>query len=350
MAGAGATILCGVLVAAAGGPHLCCGAGVLTGLKGHSLSFPALHSDSGDIARVTWRSRGTHMAEAKPRERPFAVGYLPSLGGRPLLQPTNLRPEISPLKPGESGRHEGLVGAFSDPTNLKTFSYFLLVRGGSAGAGDSGGGSGSTAGRDGARCWRRHAAGRRWGAAPGRRRGDGDCMVKGCLVATVFGPLLMLVATVHIVPRDKATEPGGMLGVSPVGCEPPGIAAPQGPSPWRSPDLGGVEPVPQFPQLGRAQAAPIKPLEAAKRKTPFPHLLHKRLPQNAATPPLPPRGHRSTMMGGPGTPLPPPPAPQRTPAPSVPRHRLPAHPRPGTPPIAGHRGFPIYGPERRARE
>ncbi|KAM6331179.1 uncharacterized protein FN964_015283 isoform 3-T4 [Alca torda] len=160
MAGAGATILCGVLVAAAGGPHLCCGAGVLTGLKGHSLSFPALHSDSGDIARVTWRSRGTHMAEAKPRERPFAVGYLPSLGGRPLLQPTNLRPEISPLKPGESGRHEGLVGAFSDPTNLKTFSYFLLVRGGSAGAGDSGGGSGSTAGRDGARCWRRHAAGR----------------------------------------------------------------------------------------------------------------------------------------------------------------------------------------------
>lgn len=111
------------------GPRLGCSMGVLTGLKGHSLSFPALHSDAGDITRVTWRSRGTHTAEAKPRKKLFAMDYLPGLRGQLLLHPTNLRLEISPLKLGDSGRHKAGVDTFSHPTNPKTFSYFLRVRG-----------------------------------------------------------------------------------------------------------------------------------------------------------------------------------------------------------------------------
>lgn len=47
---------------------------------------------------------------------------------------------------------------------------------------------------------------------------DRYCVVKGYLVTAVFGPLLMLVAAVHVATRDKATEavPGGAeWGVSP---------------------------------------------------------------------------------------------------------------------------------------
>lgn len=61
--------------------------------------------------------------------------------------------------------------------------------------------------------------------------GDGYCTVKGYLVATVLGLLLLLVAAVHIVTRDKATEGRGEVSAGPrAGSEPP---APQAASPWQ---------------------------------------------------------------------------------------------------------------------
>ncbi|KAM6190409.1 uncharacterized protein WM294_013906 [Sarcoramphus papa] len=223
MAGARATLLCCVLLAAAGGLRLCCGIKLLKGLKGQALSFPAMHSVSADIVRVTWRSRGTHIAEAKPREKLFTVDYLPNFRGRLLIHPTNLSLEIRPLKLGDSGRYEVVMDTLFHPTNPKTFSYLLLVHDGSpetaAGTGDAGGHSRSTA--------------EPWGVTepsagdtatqgasgvqpPGGGGGPGVCgvqdrycVVKGYLVAAVFGPLLMLMAAVHVMTRDKATRAGG---------------------------------------------------------------------------------------------------------------------------------------------
>uniref|UniRef100_A0A8C3JVH7 Uncharacterized protein n=1 Tax=Calidris pygmaea TaxID=425635 RepID=A0A8C3JVH7_9CHAR len=107
----------------------CGGTEVLRGLEGRSLSFPALPSTSGDIARVTWRTRGTHIAEAKPRQKVFTVDYLPHFRGRLLIHPTNLSLEMGPLELEDSGLYKVVVDTFSDPTNPKTFSYFLLVYG-----------------------------------------------------------------------------------------------------------------------------------------------------------------------------------------------------------------------------
>ena len=111
------------------GLRLCCGIKLLKGLKGQALSFPALHSVSADIVRVTWRSRGTHIAEAKPREKLFTVDYLPKFHGRLFIHPTNLSLEIRPLKLGDGGRYEVVVDTLFHPTNPKTFSYLLLVHG-----------------------------------------------------------------------------------------------------------------------------------------------------------------------------------------------------------------------------
>lgn len=249
MAGAGATVLCCVLLAAAGGLRLCCGTELLKGLQGQSLSFPALQpGEVPDIARVTWRSRGLHIAEAKPRVKMFTVDYLPKFHGRLLIHPTNLSLEISPLKLEDSGRYKVVVDTLSDPTKPKTFSYLLLVHDGwpktAAGTGDTGGHSGSTATPRGAtepRAGDTPTPGAGGGQPPGDGGGpevcgvrDRYCVVKGYLVATIFGPLLILVAAVHVVTRDKATEPGDEVSAGPrVGSEPPGFTAPQGPSPWK---------------------------------------------------------------------------------------------------------------------
>ncbi|KAK4807801.1 hypothetical protein QYF61_023634 [Mycteria americana] len=349
------------------GLRLCCGTKLLEGLEGQSLFFPAPHPTSVDIARVTWRSWGTHIAEAKPREKMFAVNYLSDFRGRLLIHPTNLSLEIRPLKLGDSGKYEVVVDTLFDPTNPKTFSYLLLVHGESedggrrvvgtklgsgppracphggglpprelpsppiprhppldhaeeprmavwsaekfpflfrclrspaapsprgtqtpwgaaptapspdppkvgagplslkqplaprlrpcpapaggspetaTGTGDAGGRSGSTVGPRGAS--QPHAGdattqGTGGGQPPGGSGGpgacgvrDGYCAVKGYLVAAVFGPLLILVATIHVMTRDKATEPGDEVSAGQgVGSEPPGITAVQGPYPWQ---------------------------------------------------------------------------------------------------------------------
>ncbi|KAM6038184.1 uncharacterized protein LJ206_000345 [Theristicus caerulescens] len=240
MVGARATLLCCVLLAAAGGLRLCCGIKLLKGVKGQSLSFPAPYSKSADVARVIWTFQGTHIAEAKPREKRFTVDYLPRFHGRLLIHPANLSLEIRPLKLEDIGRYKAVVDTLSDPTNPKTLSYLLLVYGHSpetaTGTDDVGGQSGSTAGPQGAT--ESHAgdtttqgAGGGPGACGAR---DRYCAVKGYLVAAIFGPLLMLVVAIHVVTRDKATKPGNEVSAGPrVGSEPPGIAAAQGPSPWQ---------------------------------------------------------------------------------------------------------------------
>jgi len=79
------------------------------------------------------------------------------------------------------------------------------------------------------------------GQPPGDGRGPGVCearghycVVKGYLVATILGLLLMLVAAVHVMTRDKATELGDEVSAGPrVGSEPPGISTPWRPAPWQ---------------------------------------------------------------------------------------------------------------------
>lgn len=108
---------------------LCCAVELLKGLKGQSLSFPALHLLSHDIVRVTWRTKGTHIAEAKPRVRMFTTDFLPEFRGRLLIHLNSLSLEINPLQPSDSGSYEVVVDTLSDPTNPKTFHYSLLVLG-----------------------------------------------------------------------------------------------------------------------------------------------------------------------------------------------------------------------------
>ncbi|XP_054662522.1 natural killer cell receptor 2B4-like isoform X2 [Grus americana] len=164
---------------AASGLSLCCGTKLLKGLVGQSLSFPALHLMSADVARVTWRSRGTHIAEAKPREKIFTVDYLPDFRGRLLIHPTNLSLEIRRLNLADSGRYKVVVDTLSDPTNPKTFHYFLLVHDGSSematGTDDAGGRSGSTAGP--------------WGVTESRA---GDAATPGAGYGTLRRPYVLL--------------------------------------------------------------------------------------------------------------------------------------------------------------
>lgn len=100
---------------------------MLEGLTGQSLSFPTLRHASADIVRVTWMSQGTHIAEAKPREKKFTVNYLPKFHGRLLIHPANLSLEIRDLMLEDSGTYDMVVDTSSNPTNPKTFSYLLLV-------------------------------------------------------------------------------------------------------------------------------------------------------------------------------------------------------------------------------
>ncbi|XP_065516283.1 uncharacterized protein LOC136004086 isoform X2 [Lathamus discolor] len=129
MAGSGTSLVCCVLLVAAKGLCLCCATELLKGLKGQSLSFPALQLLSHDIVRVTWRTKGTHIAEAKPRVRMFTADFLPEFRGRLLIHPNSLSLEINPLQPSDSGSYEVVVDTLSDPTNPQTFHYSLLVLG-----------------------------------------------------------------------------------------------------------------------------------------------------------------------------------------------------------------------------
>ena len=124
------------------GLRLCRGLEVLRGLQGQSVSFPAPLPASADIARVIWRNWETHIAEAKPRENRFNADYLPGLRGRLFLHPTRLSLEIRPLQLEDSGPYQVIVDTFSEPTNPKNSSYFLIVHGESKDGGRRGPGLG----------------------------------------------------------------------------------------------------------------------------------------------------------------------------------------------------------------
>ncbi|XP_065516282.1 uncharacterized protein LOC136004086 isoform X1 [Lathamus discolor] len=250
MAGSGTSLVCCVLLVAA----------------------KALQLLSHDIVRVTWRTKGTHIAEAKPRVRMFTADFLPEFRGRLLIHPNSLSLEINPLQPSDSGSYEVVVDTLSDPTNPQTFHYSLLVLDGSPllvpgtgvtkgstgsrvdphaasvpGTGDTKGPIGSTVDPHGAL---EPGAGDTGKQDTGGRQPPGSCwaqdrycLVKGYLMAGVFVPLVLLVAAVHIMTRDKGTKAGnGVLA----GVEPPHITAPQGPSPWQRrawiPDFGNSIP------------------------------------------------------------------------------------------------------------
>lgn len=108
---------------------LCCDIKLLTGLKRQFLSFPALHPFFADITWVSWRSQGTHITEAKPKEKRFTVDYVRRFRGWQFIHPTNLSLKIRPLKLGDNGRYEVVMDTLSDPTKPKTFSYSLRVHG-----------------------------------------------------------------------------------------------------------------------------------------------------------------------------------------------------------------------------
>ncbi|XP_074931110.1 uncharacterized protein LOC142048288 [Phalacrocorax aristotelis] len=244
MAGARATLLCCVLLAAPQGLCLCCSIKLLEGLKDQSFFFPALQHESVDIVRVTWRFQGSHIAEIKPREKMSTINYLPNFYGRLVIHPSNLSLEIRPLQLADSGSYVVVMDTLSDPTNPKTFSYLLLVCDDLPGTGGVGGQSRSTAEPRGpTEPWTGDITteGAGGGEPPGGSSGMGVCrapgqycVVKGYCVAAVFGPLLILVATVHFVTRDKATKLGGEVPMGPrTGFSPPNITTPQQPSPWQ---------------------------------------------------------------------------------------------------------------------
>ncbi|XP_027766339.1 uncharacterized protein LOC114072666, partial [Empidonax traillii] len=203
MLGAGVTLLCCLLVAAG-----------------------ALRPVVEDIARVTWRTRGTHIAEAKPREEKFSVDYLPAFRGRLLIHPANLSLEILQLRQEDSGDYEVIVDTLSHPTAPKTFRYFLQVSGDPSGPGDAAGHGGSTVTPPGLTeprpgdPTRPGTGGGGLGTCGGWRH---YCELKGYLVAAVLGPLLVLLVAVHLVTRDKVSA----------GTESPRAAIPQGWSPWQ---------------------------------------------------------------------------------------------------------------------
>ncbi|XP_027636447.1 uncharacterized protein LOC114010995 [Falco peregrinus] len=217
MAGARATLLCWALLAAPGGLQLCHGMKWLEGVKGQSLCFPALRSISANIVRVTWRFGGTHIAEAKPTKSMFTFSLLPRFHGRLLIHPSNLSLEIRLLRLEDAGNYEVTVDTLSDPTKPKTFYYYLMVHDGSSETvtrtGGTGGHSRSTVapweatkphGRDtvtqGTGGGQPLDKGGRSGMCPAQ---NGYCVVKGYLVAVIFGLLLLVVAAVHIVTRDS---------------------------------------------------------------------------------------------------------------------------------------------------
>ncbi|XP_021232417.1 uncharacterized protein LOC110387972 [Numida meleagris] len=215
MAGAGAALLCCVLLVVAGGLRCCRAREVLTGQRGRSLSFPALRRVAEDIVRITWISetRGTHIAEAKPKMKEFAADFLPHFQGRLRIHPQSLSLEITELSSSDSGKYRAVVDIASSPSSPRTFSYLVLVLDHPPGTtrGDTGGHSRSTTGP------RTSAEPRNGGGTtPGPGRGQipgaggapglcgtrgGYCTLRGYLVAAVFGPLVVLLVAVHVVTR-----------------------------------------------------------------------------------------------------------------------------------------------------
>lgn len=102
---------------------------VLKGKQGQPLSFPELRPVAEDIVRITWMSErhGTHIAEAKPRVKEFAVGFLPEFQDRLRIHPQVLSLEITELRSTDIGRYSAVVDTASKPSSPSTFSYLVVL-------------------------------------------------------------------------------------------------------------------------------------------------------------------------------------------------------------------------------
>ncbi|XP_067425627.1 uncharacterized protein [Emydura macquarii macquarii] len=197
----------GVLLA---GLRLSYGQVQLEGVVGEAVYFPALRPVARDIVRIIWFSgrQGTHIAEAKPQAREFNTNYLPSFSNRLAIHAGNLSLEMRELRLADQGPYRAVVDVASDPTNPRTFSYELSVRGRTT-AGPPGGGGRPVGGEPvtaGGSRGRTTLAG-----GDGEVSGGGEtqvstpchCALKGYLIAAVYGPLSIVVAIVHVKTRRE---------------------------------------------------------------------------------------------------------------------------------------------------
>lgn len=110
----------------------CCHAlEVLRGMRGKPLSFPALRPLAEDIVRIIWISEthSTHIAEAKPGVKQFAVDFLPDFQGRLRIHPQLLSLEITELRSTDAGQYSAGVDIASQPSSPRKFTYRVLVLG-----------------------------------------------------------------------------------------------------------------------------------------------------------------------------------------------------------------------------
>ncbi|XP_031462165.1 uncharacterized protein LOC116237257 isoform X2 [Phasianus colchicus] len=214
MARAGAVLFSCVLLVMAG--LQCCHAlKVMIGKRGKMLSFPPLRPFAEDIVRILWISEThrTHIAEAKPGTKEFAVDFLPDFQGRLRIHPQLLSLEIMELRRADAGLYFAEVDIASKPSSPRKFTYRVLVLDDPPGTtdGDTGGHSRSTTGPGVSS--EPHAGG---GTTPDPGKGQlldaggslgpcgvqgGYCTFRGYLVAAVFGPLVVLLVAVHVVTR-----------------------------------------------------------------------------------------------------------------------------------------------------
>ncbi|XP_042749590.1 uncharacterized protein LOC122192958 isoform X1 [Lagopus leucura] len=211
----GAVLFSCVLLAMAAGLQCCHALKVLRGMWGKPLSFPALRPLAEDIVRIIWISEthSTHIAEAKPGVKEFAVNFLPDFQGRLRIHPQLLSLEITELRSTDAGQYSAGVDIASKPSSPRKFTYRVLVLDDPPVTtdGDTGGHSRSTAGPG--MSSEPHVG---EGTTPDPGKGQlldaggspgpcgaqgGYCTLRGYLVAAVFGPLVVLLVAVHVVTR-----------------------------------------------------------------------------------------------------------------------------------------------------
>ncbi|XP_015739808.1 uncharacterized protein LOC107324361 [Coturnix japonica] len=215
MARDGAVLLGCVLLVMAGGLQCCRAFEVLMGKQGELLSFPALRPVANDIVRILWMSKtyGTHIAEAKPGVKEFAVNFLPKFQGRLRIHLQSLSLEITELHSTDEGLYSAVVDTASNPSSPRTFSYSVKVLDHTPWTTDSDTGGHSRSTTEPGMSSESHTVGRTTlgpskgqvpdaGGAPGLCGAQGGyCTLKGYLIAAVFGPLVVLLVAVHVVTR-----------------------------------------------------------------------------------------------------------------------------------------------------
>ncbi|XP_031412787.1 uncharacterized protein LOC104914411 isoform X2 [Meleagris gallopavo] len=189
MARAGAVLFSCVLLVMAGGLQCCHAIKILRGKRGKPLSFPALRPVAKDIVRITWTSEthSTHIAEAKPEVKEFAVDFLPDFQGRLRIHPQLLSLEITELRSTDADDSPGSADSDTGGPSRSTAGPGMSSEPYAGGGTTPGPGNGQLPDA---------------GGSPGPCGAQGGyCILRGYLVAAVFGPLVILLVVVHVVTR-----------------------------------------------------------------------------------------------------------------------------------------------------